>query len=89
MDFIQNPQATKPVTIHILKLTLQFLNMYMVTGTLQNSINGPIDPALLLFVGISVILGRILVQDYSIHFSGHPMTRRSPWRLMTSPNRPV
>jgi hypothetical protein len=37
--------------------------MGMVTGIPQNGINGCIDPALQLFVGISVILGGIFVKD--------------------------
>jgi hypothetical protein len=89
MDLIKNPQVTEPVAIHIFKLTLQFFDMHMVTGIPQNCINGCIDPALQFFVGISVIFGSILVKNYLMHFSRHPMTHRSLWRPMPNPNRPV
>ncbi len=89
MNLIKNPQITEPVAIHILELTFQFLNMHMVTGILQNDINGCIDPTLQLLVSVSVIFRSLLVKDYFIHFSGHPMRRRSLWRLMPNPNRPV
>jgi hypothetical protein len=89
MDLIKNPQVTKPVAIHILKLTFQFLDMHMITWIPQNCINGCIDPTLQLSVSISLILGRILVKNYLMHFSGHPMTHRSLSRPMPNPNRPV
>ena len=89
MDLIKNPQVAEPVAIHILELTFQFLNMHMLTGILQNDINGCIDPTLQLLVSVSLIFRSILVKDYFKHSSGLPMTRRSLWYLMPNPNRPA